>query len=105
MKAGAVIIDVAVDQGGCVATTVPTSHAQPTYIKYDVVHYAVPNMPAAVPRTSTFALTNATLPYVRTIAHLGLKGAAAQDPTLARGINVAAGQIRHPAVAAAFGQS
>ncbi len=105
MKAGAVIIDVAVDQGGCVETIVPTSYAQPTYIKHGVVHYAVPNIPAAVPRTSTFALTNATLPYVRTIANLGLEEAAEQDPALARGINVADGHVRHPAVAETFDRS
>ncbi len=104
MKPGAVIIDVAVDQGGCVETIVPTSYAQPTYLKYDVVHYGVPNMPAAVPRTSTFALTNATLPHVRKIANRGLDQAISDDSALARGVNVAAGEISHPAVAAAFGE-
>ena len=104
MKSGAVIIDVAVDQGGCIATIEPTSHAQPTYVKYDVVHYAVPNMPAAVPRTSTFALTNATLPYVGAIANLGLDAAMQQYPELSRGLNVTAGEIVHPAVAEAYGR-
>lgn len=102
MRAGAVIVDVAVDQGGCVATSRPTSHSKPTYVRHGVVHYAVPNMPAAVPRTSTFALTNATLPYVSRIARLGLERAMAEDPALALGLNVRAGQIVHPAVKAAF---
>jgi alanine dehydrogenase len=103
MKPGAVIVDVAVDQGGCVATIRPTSHSQPTYVKHGVVHYGVTNMPAAVPRTSTFALTNATLPYVRTIARHGLDAAMAADPALALGLNVRAGEIVHPAVREAFG--
>jgi alanine dehydrogenase len=102
MKPGAAIVDVAVDQGGCVATIRPTSHSQPTYVKHGVVHYAVPNMPAAVPRTSTFALTNATLPYVSRIARLGLRRAMDEDPALALGLNVQAGEITHPAVRAAF---
>lgn len=103
MHAGAVIVDVSVDQGGCVETIRPTSHSAPTYVLHDVVHYAVPNIPAAVPRTATFALTNATLPYVAAIADLGLEQAAARDPAIARGINVAAGEIVHPAVREAFG--
>lgn len=103
MKPGAVIVDVAVDQGGCVATIRPTSHSDPTYVKHGVVHYGVTNMPAAVPRTSTFALTNATLPYVRTIARQGLDAAMAADPGLALGLNVRAGEITHPAVREAFG--
>ena len=103
MQAGAVIVDVSVDQGGCVETIRPTSHSAPTYVLHDVVHYAVPNIPAAVPRTATFALTNATLPYVATIANLGLEQAAAQDPAIGRGINVMAGEIVHPAVHEAFG--
>lgn len=102
MKPGAVIVDVAVDQGGCVATIRPTSHSQPIYVKYGVVHYAVPNMPAAVPRTSTFALTNATLPYVSRLARLGVDRAVAEDPALALGLNVRGGQIIHPAVKASF---
>lgn len=102
MKSGAVIIDVAVDQGGCIETIEPTSHAQPTYVQHDVLHYAVPNMPAAVPRTATFALTNATLPYVRAIANLGLEQAMEQSSELAQGLNVAEGEIVYPAVAEAY---
>jgi alanine dehydrogenase len=102
MKPGAVIVDVAIDQGGCVATIRPTTHSDPTYLKHHVVHYGVTNMPAAVPRTSTFALTNATLPYVSQIASLGLNRAMAADPALAMGLNVRAGEIVHPAVKAAF---
>jgi len=103
MKPGSVIVDVSVDQGGCVETIRPTSHSEPTYRLYDVIHYAVPNMPASVPRTSTFALTNATLPYIETIASLGVKKAASKDPLIASGINVKKGAITHPAVAEAFG--
>ncbi len=103
MKSRAVIIDVAVDQGGCIETIEPTSHAQPTYVKHGVLHYAVPNMPAAVPRTATFALTNATLPYVRAIANLGLEQAMEQSSELSQGLNVAEGEIVYPAVAEAYG--
>jgi alanine dehydrogenase len=103
MKPGSVIVDVSVDQGGCVETIRPTSHSEPTYRLYDVIHYAVPNMPASVPRTSTFALTNATLPYIETIASLGVKKAASKDRLIASGINVKKGAITHPAVAEAFG--
>ncbi|MBC7288129.1 MAG: alanine dehydrogenase [Armatimonadetes bacterium] len=102
MKPGSVIIDVAVDQGGCVETTRPTTHSNPTYTLHGVIHYAVPNMPAAVPRTATFALTNATLPYVMKIADMGLDEACRADPSLARGINVYRGEIRHPAVRESF---
>jgi len=103
MKPGAVIVDVSVDQGGCVGTTRPTSHSEPTFIKHGVLHYGVPNMPAAVPRTSTYALTNVTLPYVLAIADQGLIQALEKDACLARGVNVARGRIVHPAVAEAFG--
>ena len=84
MRPGSVIVDVAVDQGGCVATIRPTTHAEPTYVLHGVIHYGVTNMPALVPRTSTFALTNATLPYVLRLA-AGVDAALAADPGLAGG--------------------
>src|SRR5437762_432116 len=84
MKKGSVIVDVAVDQGGCIETTHPTTHSDPTYEVDGVVHYCVANMPGAVPRTSTFALTNATLPYALQLANLGLKAALRGDQGLAR---------------------
>jgi alanine dehydrogenase len=99
MKAGAVLVDIAIDQGGCFETSRPTTHAEPTYVVDDVIHYCVTNMPGAVPRTSTFALTNATLPYVRALADLGWEQALARDPGFARGLNVHAGQVTHEAVA------
>lgn len=99
MRPGSVIVDVAVDQGGCVATTRPTTHAEPTYVLHGVIHYGVTNMPALVPRTSTFALTNATLPYALRLAR-GVEAALAADPGLAKGLNTAAGRIIHPTVAA-----
>lgn len=102
MKPGSVIVDVAVDQGGCVETVDrATTHDDPVYVKHGVIHYAVSNMPGAVPRTSTRALTNATLPYVVAIASKGLRRAMSDDPVLAKGLNVMAGQITHPAVAEA----
>lgn len=104
MKCDSVIVDVAIDQGGCVETIRPTSHSEPTYKLHGVLHYAVPNIPAAVPRTSTFALTNATLPYVRRLAGLGLDQATARDASLALGVNVRGGEIVHEAVKAAFTQ-
>jgi len=104
MKPGSVIVDVAVDQGGCVETTRPTTHADPVYLEHGVLHYAVANMPAAVPRTSTFALCNATISYVRKIANMGLDDAAGSDRALCRGINVRGGKIEHYAVAEAFSQ-
>ena len=88
MRPGSVIVDIAVDQGGCIATTHPTTHANPTYVKHGVTHYGVANMPGAVPRTSTQALANAVFPYVLKIARDGLEKAAAKDPALAKGINV-----------------
>jgi alanine dehydrogenase len=103
MKPGAVIVDVSIDQGGCIETIRPTTHRKPVYTRYGVVHYAVPNIPAAVPRTSTYALTNATLPYIRTIASKGISKAATDDPALARGINCANGFVVHAAVGEAFG--
>ena len=102
MRPRAVIVDVAIDQGGCVATSELTTHAKPTVEKHGVLHYGVPNMPAAVPRTSTFALANATCPYIARIASTGLQQAAAEDPAIAAGINVVNGQIRHSAVARAY---
>jgi alanine dehydrogenase len=102
MKPGAAIVDVAVDQGGCVETIHPTSHSEPTYRLHEVLHYAVPNMPALVPRTATLALTSVTLPYVRKLADLGVSQACEQDPVLARGLNVIDGEITHEAVVDAF---
>jgi alanine dehydrogenase len=103
MKLGAVIVDVGVDQGGCCDTTRPTTHSDPTYVVDGILHYAVTNMPGAVGRTSTFALTNATLPYALKLANLGYRQAAAQDPGLARGINIQQGRVTHPGVARTFG--
>ena len=103
MQPGSVLVDIAIDQGGCFETSHPTTHANPTYVVEGVVHYCVANMPGAVPRTSTFALTNATLPYVKAIADLGWQGAFARDPGLAAGLNVHAGAITHPAVAQSLG--
>ena len=104
MKDGAVIIDVAVDQGACIETIHPTTLAEPIYRVGNVVHYGVTNMPALVPRTSTFALTNATLPYVIELAHRGVAGALRADPALAKGVNVWRGKLVHPAVAAFVGE-
>jgi alanine dehydrogenase len=103
MKAGSVIVDVAIDQGGCTETSRPTTHSDPIYVVDGVVHYCVANMPGAVPITSTKALTNVTLPYVEAIADHGLAGAVARDPALARGVNVLAGKITYEAVAEAHG--
>ncbi|GMR05045.1 MAG: alanine dehydrogenase [Thermodesulfobacteriota bacterium] len=99
MKKGSVIVDVSVDQGGCVESIHPTTHTTPTYDVDGVVHYAVSNMPGAVPETSTFALTNATIPYIAAIADLGLKSAVAKDPALARAVNIHKGRVTHPGVA------
>jgi alanine dehydrogenase len=101
MPTGAVIVDVAVDQGGCIETLRPTSHSQPTYTECGVVHYGVPNMPGAVPRTATQALENSTLPYVLALADQGLE-ALDHDPALAKGLNTKNGRIEHPAVQAVF---
>ena len=102
MEAGSVVVDVSVDQGGCVATCRPTTHDDPTYLVHDVIHYCVANMPGNVPRTSTLALTNATLQYVKTLADKGLEQAVADDPTLISGINTYHGTVPHPAVAEAL---
>jgi alanine dehydrogenase len=104
MEPGSVIVDVAVDQGGCVETCRPTTHEDPTYVVHGVTHYCVANMPGAVPRTSTFALTNATMPYVKALASKGLERASREDPAVAKGINTYAGKVTHPAVAEALGQ-
>jgi alanine dehydrogenase len=103
MKDGAVIVDVAVDQGGCIETTRATTHEQPTYIIDGVVHYAVANMPGGVPRTSTLALTNATFPYARRLARDGWVTACRADRALALGLNVVQGRVVYPGVAEAFG--
>jgi alanine dehydrogenase len=103
MKPGSVIIDVAIDQGGCVATSRPTTHADPTYVVDDVVHYCVTNMPGAVGRTSTYALCNATLPYVINLADQGVAAAARASAAIRSAVNVYEGRLVQPAVAAAFG--
>ncbi|HET8523666.1 MAG TPA: alanine dehydrogenase, partial [Thermomicrobiales bacterium] len=103
MRAGSVVVDVAIDQGGSIATARPTSHSDPTYLVDGVIHYCVTNMPGAVPRTSTLALSNSTLPYGLELANRGLIDAAHADPALAKGINVLNGQITYEAVAAAYG--
>jgi alanine dehydrogenase len=99
MHTGAVMVDISIDQGGCFETSRPTTHAEPTYIVDEVVHYCVTNMPGAVPRTSTFALTNATLPFVKALANLGWREALLRDSHLANGLNVHAGHVNHEAVA------
>jgi len=104
MKTGAAIVDVAIDQGGCFETSRPTTHAQPTYLVDGVVHYCVTNMPGAVSRTSTFALNNATLPFVLAVANKGWRKAMADDPCLRTGLNIWDGNITHPAVADSLGQ-
>jgi alanine dehydrogenase len=103
MKEGAVIVDVAVDQGGCIETCHPTTHEDPVFVVDGVVHYCVANMPGAVPRTSTIALTSATLPYARRIAAKGWKDACRESPALTLGLNVVRGEVTYPGVAEAFG--
>lgn len=104
MKPGAVVVDVAVDQGGCIATTRETTHDDPVYDVGGVIHYAVGNIPAAVPHTSTYALTNATLPYITAVADHGVRGAATKDPALAEGVNAFGGAVVNSAVAEALGR-
>ncbi len=99
MRPGTVIVDISIDQGGCFETSRPTTHAAPTYIEEGVVHYCVTNMPAAVARTSTVALNNATLPFVLALADHGWRGALAEDPHLRNGLNICRGRVTHPAVA------
>ena len=103
MRPGSVIVDVAVDQGGCVETIRPTTHDDPTYVVDNVIHYGVANMPGGVPRTSTLALTNATLPYAVRLAHLGWRRACFEDRALLKGVNIVDGKIVYPGVAEAFG--
>jgi alanine dehydrogenase len=103
MKPRAVLVDVSIDQGGCFETSRPTTHSNPTYEVDSVTHYCVTNMPGAVPITSTYALTNATMPYALAIAKQGLDGALARDPGLRRGVNVARGAVTNPAVAQGVG--
>ena len=102
MPSHAVIVDVAIDQGGCTETSRPTTHEAPTYVVDDVLHYCVANMPGAVPVTSTRALTNATLPYLHRLTDLGLDGFCLKDPGFAMGINVRDHKVVHPAVAASY---
>jgi alanine dehydrogenase len=102
MRPGSVLIDIAIDQGGCFETSRPTTHDAPVYTVDGIIHYCVTNMPGAVPRTSALALNNATLPYVHALADKGWKRASAEDPGLAAGLNVVHGRIVHPAVAAAL---
>lgn len=104
MRPGAVVVDVAIDQGGCFETSRPTTHDKPTYIEENVIHYCVANMPGAVPRTSTFALNNATLPFVLALANKGPKRAMLEDPHLLNGLNVYRGHFTYEAVAAALGE-
>jgi alanine dehydrogenase len=103
MQPGSVIVDVAVDQGGCVETIHPTTHENPTYVVDGVIHYGVANMPGAVPRTSTFALTNATLPYALQLANKGWKKALKENPALLKGLNMVGGKVTYPAVGESFG--
>jgi alanine dehydrogenase len=101
MRPGSVLVDIAIDQGGCFETSRPTCHGNPVYVESGVVHYAVTNMPGAVPRTATLALTNATLPHMQSLARLGWRQAVQRDPHLRNGLNVSGGKITHPAVAEA----
>lgn len=102
MEPGSVIVDVAIDQGGCTETARATSHKRPTFIKYGVIHYCVPNMPALTPMTSTEALTTATLPYIRKLAGKGVDGAMNEDPALALGLQIRSGRVVHPVIAKLF---
>ena len=103
MEPGSAIVDVGVDQGGCAETSRPTTHSDPRFIEEGVVHYCVSNMPGAVPHTSTYALTNATMAYALELANRGWREAAAENPALLKGINVVEGQVVHQAVAEAHG--
>ena len=103
MKPGSVIVDVAVDQGGCIETIKPTTHENPTYVVDGIIHYGVANMPGGVPRTSTLALTNATFPYTKRLARSGWRDACKHDPALFLGLNVVEGKVVYPGVAEAFG--
>ena len=103
MKSGAVLVDIAIDQGGCFEGSHPTTHAEPTYRVHDAIFYCVANMPGAVPATSTPALTNATLPYAMKIADLGWQAALAEDAALAKGLNATRGRLTNEGVAKAHG--
>ena len=103
MQPGAVIVDVAIDQGGCVETIHATTHENPTYVVDGIIHYGVANMPGGVPRTSTLALTNATLPYALQLANKGWKQALKDNPALLKGLNMTDGHVTYPGVAEAFG--
>lgn len=102
MRAGSVLVDVAIDQGGCMETSRPTTHSEPTFVVHDVVHYCVANMPGAVPATSTYALNNATLPFTMELAELGAKAAVMFDEHLRNGLNIANGHVTEPSVAEVF---
>ncbi|MDP2125579.1 MAG: alanine dehydrogenase, partial [Parvibaculum sp.] len=104
MKKGSVLVDIAIDQGGCFATSHATTHADPTYVEHEVVHYCVANMPGAVARTSTFALNNATLPFTLALADKGYRKALADNPHLMAGLNVHRGQLTYQAVSDALGE-
>jgi alanine dehydrogenase len=104
MRRGAVIVDIAIDQGGCVETSHETTHHDPVFESHGVVHYAVGNMPGAVPHTSTYALTNVTLPYLADLARLGVRDAVGSDPALALGVNTASGEMVNTVVAEALGR-
>jgi alanine dehydrogenase len=103
MRPGSVLVDIAIDQGGCFETSRPTTHTDPTYVEAGAVHYCVTNMPGAVARTSTIALNNATLPFAMALADKGHRRALAEDPHLKEGLNVAAGKVAYKAVAEALG--
>jgi alanine dehydrogenase len=103
MRPGAVVVDISIDQGGCFETSHVTTHSNPTFVVHDVVHYCVGNMPGAVPRTSTYALTNVTIPYAVEIANAGLEDAARADPALGLGVNVYGGNVTNAGVAEAHG--
>jgi alanine dehydrogenase len=105
MKKGSVLVDVAIDQGGCFATSRETTHAEPTYVVHDVVHYAVGNIPGAGPHTSTYALTNATLRYAISLAHKGLERAFVDHPELVSGVNIVDDDVCHPSVAESLGDA
>lgn len=103
MKTGSVLVDIAVDQGGCFEDTHPTTHQEPTYKVHNTIFYCVANMPGAVPNTSTYALTNVTLPYALALANLGVRAAFGRHPALASGLNVMSGMVTHRSVSAAHG--
>ncbi|HYZ98614.1 MAG TPA: alanine dehydrogenase, partial [Acidimicrobiales bacterium] len=105
MRAGSVVIDIAIDQGGCIETSHETTHTDPVFERHGVLHYAVGNMPGAVPHTSTYALTNVTLPYLAELARLGVAEAVGRDRPLALGVNTVGGQVVNPAVAEALGRA